>query len=106
MCEVSLIVHTAGQRDRTERLGGREHESLGRLNAPVHHIGVRWYTIGAAEGSRKVGGAQPKQRGELRNRYPPRKVGIHVCAQSAYLPGEQTLHSPHAQTTSFSSISP
>ena len=88
--EVRLIAHAAVESNRAERLGRRQHQSLGHFDAPAHHIRVWRCAEGAFERAAEVARAEAKQRGELPNVNPTVNVGFDVRCEPACLPCRET----------------
>src|ERR1700722_5052447 len=65
--EVRLVTHAAPDGNRTERLRGPQHESLGYLDASAQHIVARRYAERALEGTTEVARAEAEETGEFLN---------------------------------------
>src|ERR1700677_1053297 len=65
--EVLLIAHAAPDRNRTEGLGSRQHQSLRHLDAPAQHIVARRNTERAFERAAEVARAEVQEPRELSN---------------------------------------
>jgi hypothetical protein len=52
--KVRLIAHATTESDRAERLGRRQHQSLGELDTPAQHIFARRNTERAFEDAAEV----------------------------------------------------
>ena len=89
MREIRLIVHAAGQSNRSQSLARRQHEALGHFDSPPQQIGARRHPERALEDASKMALAQGKQRGELADTNPLGKVGVDMCDQQSRLPDQQ-----------------
>jgi hypothetical protein len=61
--EVRLVAHAAPDGNRTERLRGRQHESLGDLDASAEYIVARRCAERALEGTTEVARAEAEETG-------------------------------------------
>ncbi len=91
--EVRLIAHTAAQGDRTQRLKRRQHQSLGRLNAPAREIAVCGHTEGGFERAAEMSHAEAEQSGQVLDADLFCEFGINVRGEPPRLPrGEAASH--------------
>ena len=88
--EVRLIAHATTQSDLADRIGGCQHEALGKLDSTTRDIGVRRHAKCTFEYPAEVTAAEARNHCQILNANSSRKVGVDMRGETSGLPFGET----------------